>query len=115
MGRDKYPTGGMEAEKLSGIKVKKTDTETELELEKKKNLTGLQKINNVNFSGSKWKRAGKKKKKLRGDRSETKKGQLRAEPKWRRGGTRRDETAEQENNSKPYDNCERDPLITCHL
>lgn len=36
MGRDKYPTGGMEAEKLSGIKVKKTDTETELELEKKK-------------------------------------------------------------------------------
>ena len=63
MGRDKYPTGGMEAEKLSGIKVKKTDTETELELEKKKNLTGLQKINNVNFSGSKWKRAEKKKKK----------------------------------------------------
>ena len=58
---------------------------------------------------------GKKKKKLRRDMSETMKGQLRAEPKWRRGGTRRDETAEQENNSKPYDNCERDPLITCHL
>lgn len=56
-----------------------------------------------------------KKKKLRRDMSKTMKGQLRAEPKWWRLGMRRDETAEQENNSKPYDNCERDRLITCHL
>ena len=102
--------GGWEVESSKGEKDRHGDG-----ARVKKNLTGLQKINNVNFSGSKWKWAEKKKKKLRRDMSKTMKGQLRAEPKWRRVGTRRDETAEQENNSKPYDNCERDPLITCHL